>query len=164
MVEKNEKPVEGTVDFRALYGRDYIGSWDLVERDRTLKIARVVQAVLRSTEEGKKPDKRPVIYFEGTDKGFVLNVTNGTTIAGLYGNKVAGWIGKRITLYASTCMSFGKRVDCIRVRPAVPNQKMRTSEPIPNTPAPTVPVNAPASEAAPDEDDGGWGRLSGDPE
>lgn len=149
MSEKKEKPIEGDVDYRALYGKDYIGAWDLT-RDVTMTIERVVRAELRPTEEGKAPDQRPVIYFKGYRKGFVLNATNGATVAGMYGTKVSGWIGKRITIYATKTRAFGKEHDCIRVRPKVPAMKGPDGK-LPDEPqTPSVPIAATASEAAPD--------------
>lgn len=162
MSEKKEQPA-GDVDYRALYGKDYIGAWDLTRGDVTATIERVAAAELRPTEDGKAPDRRPVIYFRGSKKGFVLNATNGATIASMYGPKVKDWIGKRITIYATTTRAFGKTHDCIRVRPKVPPEKVKTSPPLPDDSVPpSTKIDAPAHEAA--GDDRGWGSMSGGPE
>lgn len=107
-------------DYRSLYDKDYIGAWDLTDGDRTIKITRVKAGELTSV--GGRKSKKPVIFFEGSDKGFALNATNGKTIAALYGNYVEKWVGKSITLYKSTTRSpdGSGDVECLRVRPQVP--------------------------------------------
>jgi hypothetical protein len=102
------------VDYRSMFDRDYIGAWDLAGKDVTIAIARVEGKEL--TAAGGRKTKKPVVYFEGKEKGFALNKTNGKTIAGMYGNDTAAWIGKKITIYATTTSMGGETVDCIRVR------------------------------------------------
>ncbi len=107
--------------FRTLYDRDYLGSWDLPEnRDIVVTIEKVVGGEL--VGNGGKKNKKPVISFIGKEKKFVSNVTNSKAIAGLYGNHVEKWAGKRITLYVSTTRdpSTGGDIPCIRVRPQAP--------------------------------------------
>lgn len=106
-------------DYRTMYDKDYIGAWDLNGKDVTVTIAKVEAGSL--TGQGGKKARKPVIHFEGKEKGFALNATNGKVIAGMYGTKTEAWIGKKITIYP-TVTSFGSdQVDCIRVRPAVPS-------------------------------------------
>jgi hypothetical protein len=107
--------------YRQLYDRDYLGSWDLPEgRDVVVTIEKCVGGEL--TGNGGKKAKKPVISFVGKDKKFVCNVTNAKAIAGMYGNQVEKWAGKRITLYVSTTRdpSTGGDIPCIRVRPQAP--------------------------------------------
>ena len=54
------------------------------------------------------------------EKKLWCNITNGRTIAHLYGN-VENWIGKKITLYPT--VDGRNKKDCIRVRPEVPKEK-----------------------------------------
>lgn len=107
-------------DYRALFDREYIGAWDLPPgKDVTVTIARVEGQTL--TAQGGRKSKKPVVFFEGRDKGFVLNKTNGRAIAGMYGSKTEEWAGKKIAIY-STMVAFGAdQVEAIRVRPVVPN-------------------------------------------
>lgn len=106
-------------DFRQLFDREYIGAFDLVDAkgkpiDATVTIARV-EAKTLTNQKGKT--LKPVIWFEGREKGFVANKTNCKTIAGMYGNRTEAWVGKRITLYPTTTSVGGETVECIRVRP-----------------------------------------------
>lgn len=104
-------------DYRTMFDNEYLGSWDLQGRDVTVTIARVEARKLKS-QRGEA--HKPVLYFEGKEKGFVCNKTNGRAIAGMYGTKTEAWVGKRITLYATTTSAGGETVDCIRVRPTPP--------------------------------------------
>jgi hypothetical protein len=102
-----------------MYDRDYIGAWDL-PHDVTVTISKVEAKKIRNKSKG---DTKPVLFLEKTDKAFVCNKTNGKTIAAMYGTDVEKWVGKRITLYASTTTFGNDTVECIRVRPTVPEAK-----------------------------------------
>lgn len=105
-------------DYRGMFDRDYIGAWDLKGRDVTVTIASVKAGELVG-EKGRKT-KKPIIRFERTDKGFATNKTNCKIIAGLYGNDTRKWVGRKITIFATTTEFGGVTVECIRVRPQVP--------------------------------------------
>jgi hypothetical protein len=124
--------------YRQMYDRDYLGSWDLPEdKDVTVTIEHVKGGEL--TAVGGKKNKKPIISFVGKEKKFVCNVTNAKAIAGMYGNHVEKWAGKKITLYVSTTRdpSTGGDIPCIRIRPRVP----AAGNP------PEAPAKAPAEEA-----------------
>ena len=55
---------------------------------------------------GKK--NKPIIHLAGSDKTLVLNKTNARAVAGLYGRKTEGWVGKRVSLSAEHGKWFGK--------------------------------------------------------
>ena len=105
------------MDYRTMFDSDYLGAWDL-PRDVTVTIATVKAGQLVG-EKGRTA-KKPIITFLGKQKGFAANKTNCRTIAAMYGTNTKEWIGKRITLYATTTECGGKQMDCIRVRPQVP--------------------------------------------
>jgi hypothetical protein len=81
----------------------------------------------------QKAESKPVISFEETDKGLVLNKTNANTISSLYGPDTDDWSGKRVTLFATEVDFQGKQTLAIRVRmkkpangqatPAAPRQQ-----------------------------------------
>lgn len=110
-------------DYRSLYDKDFIGSWDMKDKDVTVTIVRVKGGEL--TRPGGKKARKPVIYMNGTEKGFAVNATNGKTIASMYGPHIEGWVGKRISLYKAMTRNpeGGEDVECIRVRPTVPAPK-----------------------------------------
>lgn len=115
-------------DYRSLYDKNFIGAWDLKDKDVVVTITKVKGGEL--TAPGGKKSKKPVVYMKGTEKGFAINSTNGKAIAGMYGNHVEQWIGKRITLYKSMTRNpdGGGEVECIRVRPTVPAAKAAGQE------------------------------------
>ncbi len=69
--------------------------------------------------QGKEQDYKPVLFFQGRQKGHVLNKTNGRTIVDAYGDTEA-WPGKELELYPDRTSFQGKMVDCIRIRIPVP--------------------------------------------
>jgi hypothetical protein len=115
-------------DFRSLYDSSYLYAFDLMGRDVTATIADVKAAKVKDSEG--KEQKKPIVFFrESKDKrGLVLCKTNGRTIAAMYGNETTEWLGKRITLFATTCEAFGKTVECIRIRPMAPKPKTAVGE------------------------------------
>lgn len=110
-------------DYRSMFDRDYLGHWDLAGRDVTVTIRDVKAGKL--TAQGGRTSKKPVIYFEGKEKGLACNKSNGKTIAGMYGANTDDWIGKRITLFPTTTTFGSEVVDCIRVRPKIPAEERR---------------------------------------
>jgi hypothetical protein len=117
-------------DVRGMFDRDYLGSWNLVDSkgekvDVTVTIAKVtpVHVGREVKKDGiviKKPDKKPCLSFVGKELGMVCNKTNAKTIAGMYSNDTEKWVGKQITLYATTTKFGSDTVDAIRVRPTIP--------------------------------------------
>jgi hypothetical protein len=108
-------------DYRAMYGKDYVGAWDIPDgKDVTLTITAVKGGELTSI--GGRKSKKPLLSFKGTEKKLALNATNGKTIASMYGKFVEEWVGKKIAIYKSTTRSpeGDGEVDCVRVRPRVP--------------------------------------------
>ncbi len=120
-------------DYRSMFDRDYLGAWDL-PHDVTVTISKVEAKKLRNGSS--KANTKPVLYFQGKEKGMACNKTNGKTIAAMYGNDVEKWVGKRITLYATTTTFGSDTVECIRIRPRVPtgNAENPPPEPLPQEP------------------------------
>lgn len=78
-------------------------------------------ATVETLGQGKDAEDKVILYFNGTDKGLVLNKTNWGLIARALGSdETDDWTGKAITLY-STDVQFGNDfVRSIRVRPRAP--------------------------------------------
>ncbi len=85
-----------------------------------------VNAIIEQVEiqdvvgQGKKQDHKPVVFFQGKEKGLVCNKTNGQAIADAYGDDTEAWQGKELEVYPDRTSFQGKLVDCIRVRIPVP--------------------------------------------
>ena len=68
-------------------------------------------------EIGREKQRKPVIYFEYLDKGFVCNKTNANTIAKITGSRnLEDWTGKTIHLYRAEVEFGGEMVESIRVK------------------------------------------------
>jgi hypothetical protein len=107
-----------------LFPNKYLKADDLDGKDYTLTISNITVENLQQTDGTKK--SAVIVYFEETaqtakknnteEKRLVTNKTNAKSIAKHYGNETDNWIGKKITVYGTTCKAFGSTVDCIRVR------------------------------------------------
>jgi hypothetical protein len=99
------------LEFDDLYGSKYLSATDLKGRRRRLKIDKVEPAELREKTGDTK--WRWILYFEGEEKALVLNKTNATEIAKVFGKNPDDWVGQFVELF-SVPTSFGEGV---RVRP-----------------------------------------------
>lgn len=69
-------------------------------------------------------DRRLILYFESQEKGMVLNKTNASNIAKLYGDDTDEWSGQEIVLFEAMVDFKGETVPAIRVRgPKKPSAK-----------------------------------------
>jgi hypothetical protein len=138
-------------DFRSMYDSNYLYAFDLKGRDVTVTIKEVRAAKVMGTDG--KSQKKPLVFFKEShdNRGLVLCKTNGKTIAAMYGNDTAGWVGNRVTLFPTTTEAFKQTVDCIRIRPQVPNKGKPTGEfaEAPEAPAPEAPEHAEVDEREP---------------
>lgn len=117
------------MNVRDMFDNPYLAADDLRDRPWTLTIKSVAPG--RIPKPGSsKVDKRPIVRFveleakatkDAPAKGLVINATNYKTIRALYGKTAEEWVGKRITIFPTTCR-FGSdpHRPCIRVEPDVP--------------------------------------------
>jgi hypothetical protein len=87
-------------------------------------------------EQTLNGEKKYVLLFKNEDKGLVLNRTNWDLIAEQHGDESDDWPGKQIILAPDRTMFQGKRVDCIRVRPADETPKAAATRKSPSAPPP----------------------------
>lgn len=118
--------------------------------DGELRTLTVKSVDLEELGQGKDKKEKPVIYFRDSDKGLVLNKTNCSIIAKLYGEETDDWFGKKITLYAIETESFGDIVRAIRVRDTSKRVAAGNGKPKPAMlPADDTPLFADAEEPIP---------------
>ena len=68
---------------------------------------------------GRDREMKPVLYFQGKQKGLVLNKTNASKIAELTGSKDTDeWVGCTVKLYATETEFAGETHETIRVKAA----------------------------------------------
>ncbi len=82
--------------------------------------------------QGNDKESKPVLYFDGVQKGLVLNKTNATNIAKVYGDDTGNWTGKDIQVFPTTTEFKGETVDAIRVRVVPEAQPEKQPEPQPD--------------------------------
>lgn len=87
----------------------YLKAADLQGRSVTVKMARVEQEKIGD-------DMKLILYFQGKERGVVLNKTNANNIAAIYGGETEDWYGKEITLVEAMVDFQGKSVPAIRMR------------------------------------------------
>jgi hypothetical protein len=98
----------------------YLKSEDI--GDRTV---RVIMDYVEICDVGDGEHK-PVLYFQGKEKGMVLNVTNANAVSAIYGDETSDWSGQELVVYVDKNVNFkGKRVDGLRVRPPLPKEVER---------------------------------------
>lgn len=116
--------------YKSYFDSKFIGAWDLLGKDVTVKIRKVEAETLTSV--GGRTSKKPVVYFDKTEKALALNKTNAKTIAGMYGTNTDAWVGRLITLYPTMTDMAGESVDAVRVRPSIPRAKSKglASQPV----------------------------------
>ena len=113
--------------YKLMFPSRYLDAATLQGRDATVEI----ESVNMETLEGEKGEKdvKPCVRLKGKKKLWVLNKTNAKIIAKLHGTEVDGWVGKRITLYPTTCEAFGETVECVRVRKTLPRAQQQVPPP-----------------------------------
>ena len=94
-----------------MYPSKWLKASDLQGQTIPVVIMRVVMEDV-GDEAGK-----PVAYFQGKEKGLVLNKTNAMSIGVVHGQETEGWVGKTIELFPTVVMFQGQNVPAIRVRP-----------------------------------------------
>jgi hypothetical protein len=96
------------VDWDDLYPGRFMKAADFKGKNVTLKIKEVN---LEELVGDKGAQVKGVVSFEKTEKQLALNKTNGICLKSMFGKKVQEWVGKRVTLFASSWNGE----ECIRV-------------------------------------------------
>jgi hypothetical protein len=102
-------------EFLDMYGSKYLAVADLHGGQPRHRIGKTDVVELKDSKTGK--DKRRIIlYFNGLDKGLVVNKTNAVALAAELGQDRSNWIGVAVELY-SVPTQLGEG---IRLRPLKP--------------------------------------------
>jgi hypothetical protein len=100
---------------------NYLKASDLGDKSPVVTIDRIEVEPI-----GRDKEMKPVVYFQGKEKGFVLNKTNAKKIAELTGSKdTDDWHGCQVRIYATETEFAGETVECIRVKAAASAQKVK---------------------------------------
>jgi hypothetical protein len=98
-MDAKKKVFAKPVDWDELYPGRFLHAADLKGKKVTVRISDVT---IEELVGDKGPQIKGLMSFEGKDKQFALNKTNGIMIKAMFGRKIADWIGKRITLFEDT--------------------------------------------------------------
>lgn len=102
------------LDYDQLFPGRFIKAGEFGGKDVTLTIAEIHLEALPQDKGGDRV--RGVIQFKETQKGWVLNRTNGECLKAMWGRAPNEWVGRKVTLYP-TMVQFGKSKELgIRVR------------------------------------------------
>jgi hypothetical protein len=93
------------MDTSNLYPSKYVGSDDLKGNHVTVTIRELKLESLK--DRNGLQQMKPVLYFQKTEKGLVVNKTNLKSLWTIFGSKSSkDWVGKKITLF-SMPVQFG---------------------------------------------------------
>ncbi len=118
-----------SVKISEAYPSQYLKCADLNGKPWDMKIRTVA---LEDLGQGSDKEEKPVVYFHKAQKGLVLNKTNATTIAKVYGDDTGAWTGQDVQVFPTTTEFKGETVDAIRVRVVPEAQPEKQPEPQPN--------------------------------
>lgn len=97
-----------------------------------LKRQHVMVTIDRLEHEVINNERKLILYFEGKEKGIVLNKTNARNIADAYGEEMDDWSGQKIILFEAMVDFQGKTVPAIRIRrPLASDKKGKQPKPAP---------------------------------
>lgn len=107
---------------------NYLKAADLQGRQIPVKIKDVI---FETIGQGQQQETRPIVYFEGKEKGLVLNKTNANTVAAVYGDDTDDWVGGDIILFEAMVDYQGRSVPAIRLKvpPRRPVAAQQTKQP-----------------------------------
>ena len=97
------------MDINSAFPSNYLKAADL-------RGGRVTVAIDSVVIENIGDEDKPIVYFQGKEKGLVLNKTNANMITEIAkSSETDAWVGVRVTLYSTRVDFQGRRVDAIRI-------------------------------------------------
>ncbi len=127
-----------SVKISEAFPSQYLKCADLNGKPWDMKIRTVA---MEDLGQGSDKEEKPVVYFHKAQKGLVLNKTNATTIAKVYGDDTGNWTGQDVQVFPTQVEFKGETVDAIRVR--VVQEVQPTAAP---RPAATAAISAPMAD------------------
>jgi hypothetical protein len=97
-----------------IYTSKYLKASDL---NGTAHVVTISRFSIEDLGDPAKPERKPVLYFAGQDKGLVLNKTNAMSISARFGPEMDRWVGGQLELFAMMVQKPNGPVDGIRLRP-----------------------------------------------
>lgn len=124
------------MNIEAAFPSKFLKAADLQGRIAKVTIRTVL---MEEIGDGNEKKRKPILYFQGKERGVVLNRTNASLIAHFYGQDTDQWIGKEIELFTDMVPFQGRMVEALRVRvPRGSPQPAAVRAPEPPPPPPTT--------------------------
>lgn len=115
----------------AAFPSKYLRATDI--GDRQVKVI-MSHVEIESVGQGNEAEHKPVVYFEKSKKGMVLNKTNAEILARAYGDEMDDWSGKEVIIYVAEVQFKKEMVEALRLKVPKPTQPIRPiSDPPPAT-------------------------------
>ena len=112
-LDQQQQQQEETMNINDEFPSNYLKASDLL--GRTLKL------IIDRVEHGdEKISNKPILHFQGKEKGLALNKTNAMTLAGTFGPETNTWSGQEVELFSQKVQFQNQMVDALRVRPILP--------------------------------------------
>ncbi|HUV71877.1 MAG TPA: hypothetical protein VMW25_02620, partial [Clostridia bacterium] len=107
---------------------EFFGDYLKVDELKGEKKLKIKEVKIETLGRGGDAKEKPVVYFEGLDKGLALNRINADALKEICGSaEIESWPGNVVVLYVDPNVQFsGRRVGGIRVR--VPSQGVGPEE------------------------------------
>ena len=107
-------------DLDEAYGSRFLGVVDVGDRKIRTKILRIKKEEVKDRDTGRMK-KKVLIFFDGIDKGLVLNVTNKNILVDALGKAPAGWLNATVGILVDPNVGFaGKKTGGVRLRVLLP--------------------------------------------
>lgn len=132
-----------------VFASKYLSANDLKGRTYQLTIAGI-QIEELDGQGGKKT--KPVLFFQGAQKGMVLNRTNAEAISVVLGDETNDWIGHKLELFSMRVQGPNGMTDGLRCRVILPQNGHAPAAPAPVA-APLPPRALPGNPAPVLDDD-----------
>lgn len=119
-----------------IFPSKYLKADDLNGREVTVKIS---DCRMEEIGQGSNKEEKPIVYFDGKEKGVVLNKTNFSAIADAYGDETDDWRDQPVILFSVQIENpQTKKVGpAIRIRaPSARDLRKTKSDPISSGKAP----------------------------
>ena len=110
------------MDMRTVHPSNWFSASDFDAIGKELTIGNVMMAQVGA-------EFKPVVYFNGQEKGLVLNPTNNKLIMAMLGWESKDWTGQKIVLFSYSAVFQGQPQLRIGVRP--PDGKALSAPPTP---------------------------------
>lgn len=114
---------ETKTHWKKLDNPDYFGAWS-IPHDKDLVLTIDYLNVEKVKGEKGREEQCKVCHFKEKVKPMILNSTNSRQITALHGSPyIEDWSGKQIQVFQDVTDMKGTEVECVRIRPFIPNKK-----------------------------------------